>query len=251
MKTVFDIGMYDGTDTAYYLESGYRVVAVEANPLLVERAQQKFAPQLASGQLVCVHAAVAASADPVELIVSGDDLGASSIVGGKVAHRRPIGSITVQGMTMQELFARHGVPYYMKVDIEGADRLCVLGLTPKARPDYVSFEIGDDVEELIAHAQTVGLTRFKIINQVCLRELAHERSFSDRAVLRLIRSLGYAQPRMIRRDGRFFSAGLCSGPVPWKTDGRWYTGTETISRWRTAKVVNAGSAWYDIHASIE
>lgn len=250
MKTVFDIGMYDGTDTAYYLESGYRVVAVEANPLLVERAQKKFTTQLASGQLVCVNAAIAARAEPVELTISGDDLGSSSIVSGKVDHRRPIGSITVQGMTMPELFAQHGVPYYMKVDIEGADRLCVLGLTSAARPDYISFEVGEDVEELIAHAQTVGLTRFKIMNQVCLRELAHQRNFADRAVLRLIRYLGYAQPRMIRRDGRFFSAGLCSGPVPWRTDGQWYSGTETISRWRTAKVANAGSAWYDIHAAI-
>ena len=242
--------MYDGTDTAYYLECGYRVVAVEANPMLVERAREKFAPQLASGKLVCVNVAIAARAEPVELTVSGDDLGSSSTVSGKVAHRRPIGSIVVQGMTMQELFAQHGVPHYMKIDIEGADRLCVLGLTPEARPDYMSFEVGDDVEELIQHAQSVGLTRFKIINQVCLRELANERSFSDRAVLRLMRYLGYAQPHLIRRDGRFFSAGLCSGPVPWKTDGRWHTGAETISRWRAAKVANAGSAWYDIHAAV-
>ena len=242
--------MYDGTDTAYYLESGYRVIAVEANPLLVERAHKKFGAQLASGQLVCVNVAIAASAEPVELTISGDDLGSSSIVSGKVAHRRPVGSITVQGMTMQELFARHGVPYYMKIDIEGADRLCILGLTSTTRPDYVSFEVGDDVEELIGHAQAVGFTRFKIINQVCLRELANQRSFYDRAMLRVIRYLGYGQPRMIKRDGRFFSAGLCSGPVPWKTDGRWHPGNETIARWRTAKVANAGSAWYDIHAAV-
>jgi hypothetical protein len=35
VKTVFDIGMYDGTDTAYYLESGYRVVAVEAGKVQI------------------------------------------------------------------------------------------------------------------------------------------------------------------------------------------------------------------------
>jgi len=243
--------MYDGTDTAYYLESGYRVVAVEANPMLVERAQKKFAAQLASGQLVCANVAIAARAELVELTISGDDLGSSSIVSGKVAHRRPIGSITVQGMTMPELFAQHGVPYYMKIDIEGADRLCILGLTADARPQYVSFEVGEDVEELVKHLQAIGFTRFKIINQVCLHELANQRSFRDRVLLRLIRYLGYAQPRMIRRSGRFFSAGLCSGPVPWRTDGRWYSGTETISRWRTAKVANAGSAWFDIHAAIE
>jgi hypothetical protein len=34
MRTIFDIGMYDGAESAYYLQSGYRVVAVEANPEL-------------------------------------------------------------------------------------------------------------------------------------------------------------------------------------------------------------------------
>ena len=44
METVFDVGMFDGADTAYYLESGYRVVSVEANPVLVQRAEKTFAP---------------------------------------------------------------------------------------------------------------------------------------------------------------------------------------------------------------
>ena len=32
---VFDIGLNNGDDTAYYLHLGYRVIGVEANPLLV------------------------------------------------------------------------------------------------------------------------------------------------------------------------------------------------------------------------
>ena len=50
MKTVFDIGMYDGADTEYYLSEGHKVVAVEANPALVERAKAKFPNELSSGQ---------------------------------------------------------------------------------------------------------------------------------------------------------------------------------------------------------
>jgi len=36
---VFDIGMHNGDDTAYYLARGYRVVAVEANPSMCATAQ--------------------------------------------------------------------------------------------------------------------------------------------------------------------------------------------------------------------
>ena len=32
---IYDVGMSNGDDTAYYLHRGFRVVAIEANPLLV------------------------------------------------------------------------------------------------------------------------------------------------------------------------------------------------------------------------
>ena len=53
---------------------------------------------------------------------------------------------------MPQLFERFGIPEYLKVDIEGADRLCVLALTSDTRPTYLSFELGDDVDELLEHA---------------------------------------------------------------------------------------------------
>jgi hypothetical protein len=31
---IYDFGMHDGADTDYYLRKGFRVVAVEADPLL-------------------------------------------------------------------------------------------------------------------------------------------------------------------------------------------------------------------------
>jgi FkbM family methyltransferase len=251
--TVFDIGMYDGADTAYYLqlESGNRVVAVEANPELVQRANERFRAQIASGHLICLGAAISSKPGPVELVLSGEDLGASSVFSERVANRRPICSITVPGLTMHELLARYGVPHYLKVDIEGADRLCVLSLTSETRPQYLSFEAGADVEELIEHVQMIGYNRFKIINQVSFRELANQRCLHDRAVCRLAQYLGYAEPRLVKRAGRFFASGHSSGPVPWRSDGRWYSGGATLSRWRKAQTRGLlSSAWYDIHATL-
>jgi phosphopantothenate synthetase len=37
---VYDVGMGDGADTAYYLAKGRRVVAIDANPLAVERRRK-------------------------------------------------------------------------------------------------------------------------------------------------------------------------------------------------------------------
>ena len=78
MKTIFDLGMYDGSDTIYYLEEGFRVVAVEANPALVQRAQAALGKYVTSGQLEIVNAAIGPSNEAIELSVCGDDLGSSS-----------------------------------------------------------------------------------------------------------------------------------------------------------------------------
>jgi FkbM family methyltransferase len=102
-KQVFDLGMYDASDTSYFLEEGFHVIAVEANPALVARAQNTLPTYLSSGQLQIVHAAVGATETSVELNVCGDDLGSSSILETKVASRNPFGRVTVPGITLQRL----------------------------------------------------------------------------------------------------------------------------------------------------
>ena len=251
MLTIFDIGLYDGTDTAYYLSLGSRVIAVEANRQLVQRAQERFGAEIASGRLTIVHAAISTDHAQVELTLSADDLGSSSMFGDRLVDRQPMGSITAPGLPIRDLMEQYGVPDYLKVDIEGADRFCILHLTRDTRPRYLSFEIGPDVEELLEHIRSIGYTRFKIINQVSLRELANEANLRDRVVHRMARYLGLGEPRMIRRGGRFFAVGRCSGPVPWKSDGRWHSGEETVARWRRARARSGITAHYDIQAALD
>lgn len=250
MKKIFDIGMYDGADTAYYLECGYQVIAVEANTELVDNAKRRFGAQIASGQLTCVNAAISPNGGAVELTLCGQALSSSSLFSDRIAHLRPTGAITVPGVTLVQLFERYGVPEYLKVDIEGAERLCVLALTSDTRPTFLSFEVGEDVDELLSHAETIGFRRFKIINQNSFRELANQRCLYDRVTHRLMQYLGYREPLMVRRAGHFFVRGHSSGPVPWYSDGQWRSGEATRSRIREARASNTLGGWHDIHATI-
>ena len=52
LPLIMDIGMNNGRDSLFYLRKGFRVVAVEANPILVKNAQQQLADYIASGQLI-------------------------------------------------------------------------------------------------------------------------------------------------------------------------------------------------------
>ncbi len=38
---IFDLGMHTALDTKFYLDKGFRVVAVEANPRMVESAREQ------------------------------------------------------------------------------------------------------------------------------------------------------------------------------------------------------------------
>ena len=249
MLTVFDIGMYDAEDTKYYLENGFRVVAVEGNPDLVASAEKALANYVSSGQLVCVNKAISADGEPVDLVLSGADLGASSTQANRVAARWPIGTFKVDGTTMRELIREYGVPHFIKSDIEGADRFCVLGLDAATRPQYLSYEAGEDFGELLQHCARIGFTKFKIINQVSFRELANQRNLRDRVILGVTRRLGYADFKRVKRGGRFFVSGHSAGPAPWCSDGAWRSTEETLARWSRAKQAGALTAWYDVHAT--
>src|SRR5688572_11446605 len=49
---IFDIGANHGEDTVFYLAKGYRVVAVEANPILAELLHRQFRNEINAGRLV-------------------------------------------------------------------------------------------------------------------------------------------------------------------------------------------------------
>lgn len=250
MRTIFDIGMYDASDTEYYLSQGHRVIAIEANPELVALASERFSADLAQDRLVLVHAALSdMSGQEVTLHLSGDDLGSSSLFEGMVASRSPSGNATVKTVALGEMISTYGCPYFMKVDIEGADRFAVLPLQREMRPKFVSFEAGEDREELVRHLESIGFRKFKAINQTNFVELARQNSFTHRVREKAMRLLGYKSPKYVRAGERFFLSGHSSGPVPWKSDGKWTSAESLLTRWRRAEARNEIGGWYDIHAA--
>ena len=69
---IFDLGMYDGADTQYYLSLGAKVIAVEANPVVVQNVQQQFRQPLDAGQLTIEAVAIGAEHGTVTLHLSAD-----------------------------------------------------------------------------------------------------------------------------------------------------------------------------------
>lgn len=241
---VIDVGLFDGADTEYYLATGHHVIAVEANPALVCIANERFKEAIAAGQLTIIHAAIAESREPVTLTLSASNLGGSSTLHGTVVDAA--GTCTVSGITMADILAQTPRAKLVKIDIEGADGLCIAALTRENRPDYLSVEVHDGPDAVLPHLTSVGFTRFKLIDQTCFREWSRRNHPLDRLGRGIARRLGLTDFGAVKRVGRWFIAGTSSGPAPWESDGQWRTAEDVSRQFRSARIPQ--HVWLDLHA---
>ena len=165
-NTIADIGMHDGQDTDFYLKKGYNVVAVEANPELVQTNRQRFADEIEQGRLTLIHGAIGTSKPTVKLYINDRKSDWSSIY-KHIADRdkRESRCIEVPGIQASDFFDSYGENlFYCKIDIEGADINVLLGLmNSPSRPKYLSIEATSAWHLGIMRA--MGYDRFKLINQ--------------------------------------------------------------------------------------
>lgn len=69
---IIDVGMHIGNDTAFYLAKGFRVVAVEANPKLVDQARVRLSHEIATGRLTICNSAIVNYDGEIEFYVSDE-----------------------------------------------------------------------------------------------------------------------------------------------------------------------------------
>lgn len=163
---VFDIGMHNGTDTRYYLKKGYRVVGVEANPVLAEAAARDFAADIAAGRLTIENIGIAGTSGVATFYVNLDvDEWSSFDRGLGTRQNTRYREIDVPTRPLDHLVGKYGMPYFLKVDVEGLDPLVVRQLrSTSARPRYVSLE-DSGIDSLVALYEA-GAREFKFSNQL-------------------------------------------------------------------------------------
>lgn len=175
---IIDVGMHRGEDTDFYLAKGFDVVAVEANPTLAAEARTRLAAEVLSGRLRIIEGAIAATAETQRLAVADDFTIWTTVSNDFMRSKQERGvvyrHIDVTGLRFADIIAGVGVPYYLKIDIEGHDMLCVEALHDFGeRPDYISVEstvcVGDVPFELVfdelAQLWRLGYRAFKYLDQ--------------------------------------------------------------------------------------
>jgi FkbM family methyltransferase len=258
---IYDFGMHNGDDTAYYLSRGFRVVAIEANPTFVEQARSRFAAEIESKQLSLVGCAIAGRMGTVTFWVN-DLKDEWSALDRAIAGRdgTPCHPVEVAAVTMEHLLENYGMPWYLKSDMERGDLYVLQGLRKGRVPKYLSIE-GQSFDYL-PMLWELGYRRFKLVDQMrhnLPRLPLSNESRLGRAVRTADHYLTGARRLALRRFGRGegeFPPGS-SGPLSEETPGEWLSFRDVAYEYlhKELRQTHRGHlnmrSWHDIHARLD
>ena len=67
---IYDVGVNDGADFAYYLSLGFRVLGIEANPALANRLKDRFSREIEEQRYILLNVGIAATEEQLDFWVS-------------------------------------------------------------------------------------------------------------------------------------------------------------------------------------
>lgn len=235
---IFDLGVNRGEDSEFYLAKGFRVVAVEANPVLFGQTAERLSNWIDSKQLVLLNLGVWSEPKTLTFYLNEDNDHWSSFdptYGTRDGTRYR--TLDIRCITVPHLLREYGVPHYMKIDIEGADRLVLAQLRGSSPlPHYVSVE--EYGVAAIRDLAAIGYSRFQIVPQG---------------------NKSWAVPPNPPREGRYVErhfSGADSGLFGAELPGEWQNLEAAISsftqrvRRADGSYVGPAGEWHDIHAAL-
>jgi FkbM family methyltransferase len=165
---VFDIGSHVGDRVAAFRRLGARVVAAEPQPALARTLRLLYGRDSA---VVVEPVAVGRSAGTIELKLNVDNptVSTASDAFVRAADGAPgwegqawTSSVQVSVTILDDLIARHGVPAFIKIDVEGFEAEALRGLTrPVAALSFEFTTIQRDVAlACIERCAALGYARF-------------------------------------------------------------------------------------------
>ena len=241
---IFDLGFHNGDDTDFYLQKGFTVVAVEADPDLVKKGTERFRKYIDEKKLILVNKAVSDNKEkknfyihPTKSDWSSCDKNLAESDGSQSR------VVSVGSLTIVDLCKEYGAPLYAKVDIEGCDLLVAKQLFCLAKkPQYVSFETSKrDYAGIFSWLYVAGYKKYQLVNQL------------NNANRIIAPTQNTGEGKKIDYQFSKYSSGLFGKDLP---ENRWLSYDEALSRYlkyKELKIIDnqeLALGWLDVHASL-
>lgn len=230
-RIIYDVGACFGGNLSYFLLKADLVVAVEANPRLCAEIRASYSRAIAEGRLVVLNSVVLSDGkvDRCEFFLHNANALLSTCVPPAQERLCEYASAILPAMSIVDIVEKFGEPYYVKLDVEGADAALLRSMfVAGICPDYLSAE----AHEIDVFALMVGHQRYRSFKVV--EGATVEVNYGTRLVLDEHR--GESVRHVFSRHS--------SGPFGKDIDGPWLNANELM-----AKLAADGFGWKDIHAS--
>jgi FkbM family methyltransferase len=141
VKIIYDIGSNNGDDIPYYLHRADLVVAVEANPILCEQIRQRFKSEIATDRLVVENVVVSIQDDHDVDFYIHKEFHYLSTMDLPIHNAANYNKVILPAKSIISLINQYGYPFYVKIDIEGADEMILRAIFQAGiYPSYLSVE---------------------------------------------------------------------------------------------------------------
>lgn len=172
---IFDLGVHKGEDSEFYLKKGFRVIGVEASSSLCAICQETLKNYVVEGRFKIYNRAIFSTDGLAVNFFENTTKSVWNTMDEEWVKRNNSSGThsiktTVMSTTVERLIQQEGVPYYMKVDIEGMDSVALNSLSNvKVKPKYISAEADFNswkrLHKHIKILKDLGYQRFNIVNQ--------------------------------------------------------------------------------------
>jgi FkbM family methyltransferase len=223
---VYDVGMNNGDDAAYYLRKGFDVVGIDAHAGLCAQCTTRFAKEIAEGRMRVVNVGVGAREGTLDFYPNDAEDPISTFHPGYWTDRSFSQPVPVAVRTLSSIIREHGDPYFVKIDVEFFDHVALLDLLRAGIvPEYVSAEA--QLIDVYCALVAMGYERFKLVVGKTIPQ-----TFRDRDLRAL--------------DGSVFRhefSPISSGPFGEDIPGEWLDKDQALRR-----LLEVGLGWVDLHA---